>query len=153
LLWNQIPRDSFVRTAGCPAAVWHPGNGRPWSSPCWGRFIDRNRFRALVVLHPRPGEDVGGRAVARQRVILTSFISIMTSRLVATVPAKARNGPTKVYGECLMLRAERDPSSKLDFQSDAPPLSRLADHFCNKRTKVDISRRWILGCRSRSGAV
>ena len=45
---------------------------------------------------------------------------------------KARNGPTKVYGECLMLRAERDPSSKLDFQIDAPPLSRLADHFCNK---------------------
>jgi len=32
-----------------------------------------------------------------------------------------------------MLRAERDPSSKLDFQSDAPPLSRLADHFCTKK--------------------
>ena len=46
---------------------------------------------------------------------------------------KARNGPTKVYGECLMLRAERDPSSKLNFQIDAPPLSRLADHFCTKK--------------------
>jgi hypothetical protein len=52
--------------------------------------------------------------------------------LVATVPVKARNGPTEVYGECLMLRAERDPSSKLDFQIDAPPLSRLADHFATK---------------------
>ena len=35
--------------------------------------------------------------------ILTSFTSITTS---STVPAKARNGPTKVYGECLMLRGQ-----------------------------------------------
>src|SRR6266446_6442638 len=51
LIGTKLREDRLVgRTAGCPAAVWHPVNGRPWSSPCWGRFIDRNRFGARDIL-------------------------------------------------------------------------------------------------------
>jgi hypothetical protein len=48
-LGTKLRQDRLVgRTAGCPAAVWHPGNGRPWSPPCWGRFDGRNEN------HPAP---------------------------------------------------------------------------------------------------
>jgi hypothetical protein len=61
--------------------------------------------------------------------ILTSFISIMTSSSDCSGEGAKRThqGLWRMPDE-----AERDPSSKLDFQIDAPPLGRLADHFCNK---------------------